>query len=87
MLTEDLIVVSVDDIISEQIVLTIVMEVVITDQCSVQMVDVMVAIIDDWLCNKNVIVVVQKLLGVTIGTIGIALILWWQIILKSSVLL
>ena len=87
LLTEDLVVVAVDDVVSEQVVLTIVMEVVVADQCSVQVVDMMVAVIDDRLCNEDVIVVIQKLLRITIGAVCVALILRRQAILVSSILL
>lgn len=62
LLTEHLIVVVVDDIVAEQVVHSVVVEVVVADQRALQVVHVMVALVDDGLGDENVIVVVLKLL-------------------------
>lgn len=62
LLSEHLIVVVVDDIVAEQVVHSVVVEVVVSDQCALQVVDMVVALVDDRLGDEDVVVVVLQLL-------------------------
>ena len=54
--------VSVDDVVSHQVLLVVVIEVVVSDQLRVDVVDIVVAIVDDWLVDCDVSSVVDELL-------------------------
>ena len=62
--------VSVDDVVSHQVLLVVVIEVVVSDQLRVDVVDEVIAVVDDGLIDKYVISVVDQLLRVSILSVG-----------------
>ena len=57
--------VSVDDVVSHQVLLVIVIEVVVPDELRVDVVNVVVAVVDDWLIDCDVCAIVDELLRVS----------------------
>ena len=54
--------ITIDDVVSHQVLLMIVIEVVVSDELGVDVVNIVVAVVDDWLIDCDVCSVVDELL-------------------------
>ena len=74
----------VDAIVSEQILLMIVIERIVSNINRVDMVDMVVTIVDDWLVDVHIGAVINALVRVLISAISCGGHNWWARILASS---
>ena len=70
LLSKDLIVESVDAVVPEQVLLMIVIEHVVSNVHGVDVVDVMVAVVDDRLIDNHVGTIVDQLIRVLVGAVS-----------------
>ena len=63
-MTVDTVVVSVDDVISVQMAILVVVMVVVSDYLRVDIVDVVVTVVNDWLVNVDIVAIVDDVLRV-----------------------
>jgi hypothetical protein len=70
LLAVHLCVVAIDHVLAEHVVHSVVVVVVVTDERSIQVVHVVISLVDNWLVDEDVSVVVLQLLRASVLTVG-----------------